>query len=266
MRGGKAFAKVLPMDGSKEVPFYCGTSNIVVPARQADYPPAFAGASRLTYYASLFTSLEVNASFYKLPRTDTVRKWAESVPDRFRFTFKVPKWITHAKGLQFDAADVAAFANVVSAAGEKKGCLLVQFPPSVKRELEEELGALLESLVEEAPGWKIAVEFRDRSWHSSAVYRLLQRYGATLVEQDLPACATPRVDVSADFSYLRFHGPEGGYRGSYEDSVLEAYAVRIADALREGREMFVYFNNTMGDAFRNGQTLMELTRRRLGEG
>lgn len=235
--------------------FYSGTSNIVVPIKQSEYPPEFNGASRLQYYASLFSSVEINSSFYQIPKAATVAKWRESVSADFRFTFKVPKAVTHAKNLQFNVAEVERFTEVVAHAGDKKGCLLVQLPPSVKRERQEELEGLLECLRDDAQGWKIAVEFRHSSWYNRAIYQVLQHYGATLVEQDLPASAPPPVQVAEDFTYLRFHGPEGGYRGSYDETILAGYAVRIVDGIKEGRDMYVYFNNTMGDAIGNLQTL-----------
>ena len=245
--------------------FYSGTSNIVLPIRQSEFPPAFKGASRLTYYASLFSSLEVNSSFYKVPRPATVEKWRESVPAHFKFTFKVPKTVTHAKGLQFNVEDLEVFAETVAQAGDKRGCLLVQLPPSVKSEQQEELEGILESLHSDAKGWHIAVEFRDPSWYTSAVYRLLQSLGAGMVEQDMPRSATPPVTVADDFAYLRFHGPEGDYRGSYDWDFLAGRAKRIAALIKEGREVYAYFNNTAGDAFANLQTLNGMVAQQLAE-
>src|SRR5688500_3758496 len=111
--------------------FYIGTSGIVVPIPQKDYPPAFHGRSRLSYYSSLLNSVEVNSSFYKNPKPATVAKWASEVGDDFRFTFKIPKAISHARDLAFDTADVATFVNLVDAIGAKKGCLLLQLPPGI---------------------------------------------------------------------------------------------------------------------------------------
>src|SRR5215218_7266013 len=210
---GQRFCSFLSMKTGPSL--YSGTSNIVVPIKQAEYPPELKGASRLQYYASLFSSVEVNSSFYKIPQAATVEKWRESVPADFRFTFKVPKAVTHAKGLQFSVAEVERFAQAVPHTRDKKGCLLVQLPPSLRRERQEELEGLLQCLRDDAKGWKIAVEFRHISWYDRAVYRVLQSYGATLVEQDLPTSSTPPMQVAEDFTYLRFHGPDGGYRGSY---------------------------------------------------
>lgn len=243
--------------------FYSGTSNIVLPVKQSAYPPRFKGASRLTYYASLHTSVEINSSFYQVPKPATVEKWRESVPSLFRFTFKVPKAVTHAKGLRFSGRDLELFTEAVAGAGDKKGCLLVQLPPSVKQDLQEELESILESLYSDAKGWKIAVEFRDNSWYNSTVYRMLQSFGAGVVEQDLPKSATPQVTVAEEFRYLRFHGPEGTYRGSYEAAFLSRHAKRVADWVKEGREVYVYFNNTMGDALGNLETLNALVAEQL---
>jgi uncharacterized protein YecE (DUF72 family) len=243
--------------------FYSGTSNIVVPLRQSEFPAEYKGASRLTYYASLFSSLEVNATFYKLPKAATVQKWCDSVPEHFRFTFKLPKTVTHAKGLQFSAEDLERFAETIAPAAQRKGCLLLQLPPSAKRDLEEELEGILQALADDAPGWPTAVEFRHNSWYDKAVYRLLQRYGAALVTQDMPASATPKANVSARLAYLRFHGPEGDYRGSYSDTFLEGQADRIGAWIKEGKEVYAYFNNTMGAALPNLQTLNAMVARRL---
>ncbi|HWJ29514.1 MAG TPA: DUF72 domain-containing protein [Flavisolibacter sp.] len=243
--------------------FYSGTSNIVSPLKQSEHPIEFAGATRLTYYASLFSSVEVNATFYKLPQMATVEKWGRSVPDDFRFTFKVPKGVTHAKDLQCSFQELESFAETVNAVGDKRGCLLVQLPPKVSREKEEELNAILECLTENATGWQIAVEFRHRSWYDSAVYRLLQAYNVGMVEHDLLKSPSPKVLISESFAYLRFHGPEDGYRGSYDDAVLQGYANRIVNWLKEGKEVYVYFNNTLGNALANLQTLNDMVSRLL---
>ncbi len=238
--------------------FFSGTSNLVSLLKQSEYPIEFAGASRLTYYASLFSSVEINATFYKLPKIATVEKWEKSVPNDFRFTFKVPKGVTHAKQLQFGTEDLEVFAETVDRVGDKRGCLLVQLPPKVSREKEEELAGLLECLTDNAKGWRIAVEFRHPSWYDRAVYRLLQGYGIGLVEHDIPKSATPKIEIGNSFFYLRFHGPEGTYRGSYEDDILYGHANRIASWLKDGKEVYAYFNNTMGAALGNLQTLNKM--------
>jgi uncharacterized protein YecE (DUF72 family) len=237
--------------------FYSDTSGLDLPVPRSQYPAEFRGKSRLQYYASLFNSIEINSIFYKLPRSSTVVNWAESVSDKFRFTFKVSKTITHAKGLQFAIKDVDDFIKIVENIGEKKGCLLAQFPPSLKIEKLEQLQRLLETLSEATynSAWKLAIEFRDSSWYEREVYELLEEYNAALVIQDMPKSATPLNDVRGDFIYLRFHGPEPRYRGDYSDEFLKQYAAYIKTWISEKKTVYAYFNNTVGAAVENLQTL-----------
>jgi uncharacterized protein YecE (DUF72 family) len=237
--------------------FYSGTSCLDLPVPRSQYPVEFQGKSRLQYYASLFSSLEINSIFYKLPRSSTVVNWAESVPANFRFTFKVSKTITHVKGLNFAIKDVNDFMKTVENIGEKKGCLLAQFPPSLKIEKLNELQRLLETLGEATynSDWKLAIEFRDASWYEREVYELLEEHHAAMVIQDIPKSATPLNDVRGDFIYLRFHGPEPRYRGDYSDEFLKQYAGYINAWISEKKTVYAYFNNTVGAAVKNLQTI-----------
>ena len=117
------------MEKSVSPHFYSGTSGLVLPIPKYEFPAPFENASRLTYFASLYNSLEVNSSFYKIPKLATTYKWATSVPDDFRFTFKLWQGITHGKGFDFNKEDVEHFMTVIGQVGIKKGCLLIQLPP-----------------------------------------------------------------------------------------------------------------------------------------
>ena len=99
--------------------------------------------------------------------------------------------------------------------------------------------------------WPVAVEFRNRSWYDESVYELLGNYNAAMVIQDMPASATPLILTSVDQVYLRFHGPDGRYKGSYTDGFLYEYALYIQEWRKEGKTVFAYFNNTAGDALNN---------------
>ena len=237
--------------------FYSGISGVDLPVRRSQYPPEFKEKSRLHYYASLFNSIEINSIFYKLPRHSTVVNWAATVPDNFRFTFKVSKTITHVKGLDFTAKDVDDFITTVENIGDKKGCLLAQFPPSLTIEKINQLQKLLETLGEatENRNWKIAMEFRNSSWYEREVYELLEEFNVSMVIHDIPKSATPLSMVKANFIYLRFHGPEPRYRGDYSDDVLKRYATDIKGWLNENKIVYAYFNNTAGAAVKNLQTL-----------
>ena len=239
---------------------FAGTSGLVLPVpNKLAYPPEFRDKSRLAYYASLFNSIEINSSFYKVPMAATVQKWAESVPGNFRFTFKLWREITHNKLLAFREEDVYRFMSVIDLAGSKKGCLLVQFPASITIAYIGQLQRLL-SAINQADlqrQWKIAVEFRSMSWYQENTYELLTAHHAGMVLHDMPASLTPFIHLNPGFVYLRFHGPGGGYRGSYADDLLYEYGSYINEWLKEGKDVYVYFNNTMGEALKNLVTLKQ---------
>lgn len=237
--------------------FYSGTSNIVLPVpNKLAFPKAYRDKSRLAYYASMFNSLEVNSTFYKLPLAKTVIRWAEEVPADFRFSFKLWKEITHNKNLVFKPADVQRFFEVINACN-KKGCLLLQFPPSTRFDSLKQLDTLLADVRLYDPQllWHIAIEFRHASWYNEQTYELLQKYFMGMVTHDMKASASPFIEPWTDFVYLRFHGPEGGYRGSYADEVLAEYASYINEWREDGKTVYAYFNNTLGNALNNLVTM-----------
>ncbi len=237
--------------------FYSGLSGIQLPVPKYLFPEAYKDASRLTYYSTYFNSIEFNSTFYKVPMAKTVEKWAASVPAEFKLTFKLWKEITHVKGLNFKKSDVELFFKAISTAENKKGCILLQFPPGLGginiRQLDELLQCITENNMSDR--WKIAVEFRSRSWYEGNVYELLEFHKAALVIHDIPKSLTPLIDHVSDFIYIRFHGPTGNYRDSYSEAFLSEYACYIKEWLEDGKEVYVYFNNTMGGAFQNLETL-----------
>ncbi|MGN7988802.1 DUF72 domain-containing protein [Pedobacter sp. 22226] len=241
--------------------YYSGTSGLLLPVpNKLHYPEAFREKSRLCYYGSLMNSIEINSSFYKIPLASTVKKWTLDVPNGFRFTFKLFKGITHSPQLGFDPAEISRFMDVIRAADDKKGCLLVQFPPSARIGNLHQLSRLMLSLREHDPEkeWKIALEFRHASLYTAEVMELLEENELAMVIHDKGMGAGPENGPDSTFRYLRFHGPGGNYRGSYAEDVLAEYAGYIADWLLEGKEVFVYFNNTMGDAYGNLKMLRQL--------
>ncbi|HYK46495.1 MAG TPA: DUF72 domain-containing protein [Parafilimonas sp.] len=236
--------------------FYSGTSGIALDLTKDMYPEAFRGKSRLTYYASLFNSIEINSTFYKLPKLSTISKWRESVPANFQFSFKFPKAVTHAKHLNFKENDIELFMDIINNVGNKKGCVLVQFPPAVKQENIKRLEDMFATIKQTNAGsWKIAVEFRNNHWYNERTFELLSKYEFSLVFHDLPASKTPFAGGTPNLIYLRFHGTEPRYRGDYDDSILLDYAQRIKQWLNDGKFVYCYFNNTLGNAYQNLQTL-----------
>jgi uncharacterized protein YecE (DUF72 family) len=243
--------------------YYSGTSGLLLPVRnKLFYPQEFQDKSRLCFYSSLMNSIEINSSFYKMPMASTVQKWANDVPEDFKFSFKLAKEITHNKGLAFDPAAVERFMQIIASAGDKKGCLLVQFPPSVRIGNLRQLALLMEVLRDNDPNkdWNIALEFRHVSLYHQDVYDLLETYAMGMVIQDKPPAVTPILETDLPFIYLRFHGPGGSYRGSYETELLEEYAGYITSWLETGKTVYSYFNNTMGEAVSNLYTLRDMVR------
>ena len=241
--------------------YYSGTSGLLLPVpNKLHYPEEFRERSRLCYYGSLMDSIEINSSFYKVPLASTVKKWSADVPNGFRFTFKLFKGITHSPQLGFDPAEIGRFMEVIRSADEKKGCLLVQFPPSVRIGNLRQISRLMFSLREHDPEneWKIAFEFRHASLYTEEITELLEENGLGMVIHDKGMGTGPEDGPDSPFRYLRFHGPGGDYRGSYAEDVLSEYAGYITEWLLEGKEVFVYFNNTMGDAYGNLKTLSRL--------
>ena len=243
--------------------YYSGTSGLLLPVpNKLFYPEEFQEKSRLCYYASLMDTIEINSSFYKIPQAATMRKWAADVPAEFRFTFKLFKEITHNKDLAFDPEVVEKFFRVINQVEEKKGCLLVQFPPSVRIGHFAQMRSLMSVLRDHDPEmkWKIALEFRHSSLYVEEVDELLAQYQLGMVVHDKSPANSPVKDSELDFVYLRFHGPGGNYRGSYPDDVLYEYASYVTEWLNDEKQVYVYFNNTMGEAHADLNMLRQIVR------
>jgi len=167
--------------------------------------------------------------------------------------------ISHAKDLAFDPANVEEFLFIVNHVADKKGCLLIQLPPSLTVASLPALKKLLQQLsdTDESSSWDIAVEFRHPSWYNSKVATTLDQHHSCIVVHDHPKAPTP-LEINQELFYLRFHGEGGRYRGSYDRSYLSTYATFARKLLKEGKTGYCYFNNTMGDAFANAEMMNEL--------
>jgi uncharacterized protein YecE (DUF72 family) len=196
-----------------------------------------------------------------LPRFDTIVKWTADVPENFLFTFKIPQVVSHAPMLKFDPENVYRFMEVILATGNKKGSVLIQFPGKLTAAESPRLKSLLTTIRKAKGGleWKLAVEFRHASWYTEKTNLLLQQFGATRVIHDLPSFHAPAGEYEFfPEMYLRLHGPEKGYRGSYSDEFLLSHARQIGNRINEGKEVYVYLNNTLGDAAKNLSTLNQM--------
>lgn len=241
-----------------------GTSGWVYKSwRGRFYPDDLPGRRYLEFYATQFPTTELNNSFYRLPSPQTFRNWAAQVPETFVFAVKASRFLTHIKRLIDVEEPWVRFLKSACELDRQLGPILLQFPPSLKLE-SNRLEAFLEmakgSGPTEAP-LKLVCEFRHPSWFKKEVYRLLERHGAALCIADSPRY--PRKDVlTADFTYVRFHGRSQLFASNYSGVELAREARKIKRYLREGVEVFAYFNNdARGYAVKNARTLKALLER-----
>jgi uncharacterized protein YecE (DUF72 family) len=236
-----------------------GISNVHIPGNKSSFPPEFQSGSRLNYYSSIFNTVEVNSCFYKTPQLKTYERWRLDVPEDFQFTLKLSKEISHAPGLENDLSCMEGFLKNATGTGNKKGCLLIQFPGRISLEHFQKVENILMEAERLDPQseWRIAVEFRNDSWYKSETRELLDEFSAAMVVHDFKKGKNPELRGRADFAYVRFHGPEGDYRGSYTDEYLAEKARMLSEWAEQGKDVYVYFNNTAGNAFENAMRLKE---------
>jgi uncharacterized protein YecE (DUF72 family) len=234
-----------------------GISNGYMPGNKLTFPPAYRLKSRLHYYSTLFNTIEVNSSFYKTPLRATYEKWVTEVPEDFQFTLKLSKDVTHAKELAVDLGCMNTFMNAAAGTGNKKGCLLIQFPGKITLEHFTQVEQILARLQELDPAheWRTAIEFRNESWYVGETTELLDQYKAAMVVHDFSKAKYTTIPDKANFVYLRFHGPTGNYRESYTEKALDEKAKLIRSVTQSGKDVYAYFNNTVGNAFENARYL-----------
>ncbi len=208
--------------------------------RELFYPKGLPQNRWLEHYANHFSTVEVNSTFYRLPKRDAVARWATQVPDEFVFTVKSSRYLTHIKRLTDMREGVQRFYERIEPLVEsgKLGPVLWQLPPNFKRDDQR----LADTLRELPPG-RHCFEFRDPSWFAADVYELLREHGVALVIGDRPEVAGFQThEMTAGWTFVRFHHGHRGRRGNYSVSELETWRRRVA-AWRREREVFLYFNN-----------------------
>jgi len=193
----------------------------------------------LDHYTTLFDTVEINNTFYRLPTESAVKGWAEQAPRGFRFAIKASRYLTHIKRLREMPTYGRRFFDAIEPLTEtpKMGPVLWQFPANFQRD-DERLGQALEYL----PKGRHAFEFRHESWFTPEVYALLRRHRAALVIADDPERPFQSHELTAKWTYIRFHRGNRGRRGNYSARELEEWKRRIA-AWRSEVEVYAYFNN-----------------------
>lgn len=205
------------------------------------YPKELPSRDMLAWYRDRFDTVEINNSFYRLPSADTFAAWRDATPQEFRFAVKGSRYITHRKKLKDPHAALERFLPAAEVLGRKLGPILFQLPPRWNCNVDR-LGAFLDALPKRH---RYTFEFRDPSWHQPAVYRLLTRHNAAFCIFELAGVASP-LAVTADFAYVRLHGPGRKYEGDYSAEALEAWAFRIRGWRKALAAVYVYFDNDQG--------------------
>lgn len=219
------------------------------------YPEDVARKTWLSWYADQFATVEINGSFYRTPSLDAVQAWRDQTPADFRFAWKASKFITHWKRLgETSRNSLALMETRLSVLGRKCGPVLFQLPARFMED-KERLGAFIATLSRQR---LYAFEFRHPSWYDDAIFELLARHKISLCISDHHDAPSPWV-VTAQHVYVRGHGPTGRYKGSYARKTLARWAEQIAVWRRDGRNVYVYFDNDQKSAApRDAATLLGL--------
>lgn len=224
------------------------------------YPEKMAQKDWFAHYAATFDTVEINNSFYRLPKAETFDKWREQAPPGFRYAVKANRFLTQAKKLKDCAEPLERFLAPARHLRDTLGPILYQLPPRFRlnrERLAEFIALLPRDLVH-------VFEFRDKSWLTEEVLALLDENGVSFCAHDMPGLATP-LWAAGPVAYLRFHGGEGKYRGRYPDQRLLGWTDWIVEQARRGRDVWCYFNNDIGgDAVDDALTLRGMVGQALG--
>lgn len=203
------------------------------------YPQDLAKSRWLSYYASQFPSVEVNATFYRTFTDQTYEKWKERAPDGFGYVLKAPREITHRKYLVDVNNDIETFFNACSLLEDHFEMILLQVAPNTPYDLER----LKKALQAFPDPRKVAVEFRNARWLNPEVEELLHKVGATFCDVDSPLQKLTGT-LTSDRAYLRMHGRKDWYKYNYSHEQLKEVAGLIQNLVDQGaRRVYVFFNN-----------------------
>jgi uncharacterized protein YecE (DUF72 family) len=217
--------------------------------RELIYPKGMPPARWLEHYATMFDTVEVNSTFYRLPRRDAVARWVVQSPPKFLFTIKSSRYLTHIKRLTDLDSGVQRFYERIEplVRSPKMGPVLWQLPGTFRRDDERLRGAL-----EALPSGRHCFEFRHESWFVPEVYELLRKHEVALVIGDHPQRPFQTHEMTTDWTFVRFHYGWRGRNGNYSERELEEWAARFQD-WRDRVDVYAYFNNDwLGYAVYNG--------------
>ena len=220
------------------------------------YPEGLAQTRWFGRYAEEFDTVEINASFYRLPLESTFDGWREKAPQGFRYALKVNRFITHLKKLVGVESEIDRFIGLARRLGETLGPLLYQLPPSLHKDLRR-LDQFLSRLPHDI---EHVVEFRHSSWYDNEIRELLDRHDVGFVAHDLRGLVSPPW-ATGRTAYVRFHGSGGRYSGRYSDEKLLQWTEWCLEQAGSGRSVWCYFNNDIhGHAIDDARTLKSMVR------
>lgn len=245
---------------------FIGTSGFFYPHwREVFYPSDLPQKDWLKYYSQYFKTVEINSSFYHLPKKSTFEKWgkeagspARQLAGNFVFSIKGWRWITHIKRLKNCQEEIKKFFEALTGLTPNlKNIILWQLPPGM---VFDEV-RLKNFLVTLPPELRHAFEFRNASWLNNRVFDLLRQNKAAVVIQDFPEWPITE-ELTANFVYLRFHGRTSLYSSCYTGRQLVSWAGKIKEWQKRCLDIYVYFNNdALGHAVKNAQSLIQKCRK-----
>jgi uncharacterized protein YecE (DUF72 family) len=202
------------------------------------YPERFPVSRMLEFYAARFDTVELNNTFYRLPPEGAAEEWKRGSPPGFLFAAKGSRFLTHIKKLKDDGTGIDRFFERVAGLGRKLGPVVFQLPPRWQVDTER-LEAFFGALPKRR---RYAFELRDPTWHIPELYRILRRHNAAFCMFEIGGWRSG-YEITADFAYVRLHGPGGPYQGSYSREALKGWARRIREWEQELKAVYVYFDN-----------------------
>jgi uncharacterized protein YecE (DUF72 family) len=218
------------------------------------YPNDIKDADQLDFYIKHFSTVELNNSFYHLPEAKTFKNWKNAVPENFLFAVKASRYITHMKKLKVGKIEINRFVSRANKLEVKLGPILFQLPPKWKVNLER-----LETFLSKLPeGYNYVFECRNPTWYNEEVYALLEQYNCAFCIYQLAGHFSPEK-VTANFVYIRLHGPGDKYQGSYPEKTLKEWASKCKQWQKGKKEVYIYFDNDQfGYAAFNAASLKQL--------
>jgi uncharacterized protein YecE (DUF72 family) len=220
------------------------------------YPEKLRPQDWLEYYSQHFETVELNASFYRMPTEQMVKNWIRKTPEHFLFTVKASRIITHYLRLQYCEEPLKKFLQMIKPfeKSKKLACLLYQLPPNYKKNLKT-----LESFLKILPKKYLHVfEFRHESWNDEETFNILKKYNVTYCIVSSGKLKSHCV-LTSDTTYIRFHGPGDIYASKYPDEELKKWARTIKKFLKNKKTVFAYFNNDVNAyAVENSKKLKKL--------